>query len=284
MLVSSKMKRFQSPFLVVLCISVTRELIMGIVFSSGEEPSTTIVIPTYNEAANIAATIRSIHDRKKRKVEVIVVDGFSTDDTRRKARRAGAAFAIKVRGGRAAQLNAGAAKARANRLLFLHADTTVPSSFDDEIARTLEQPDVVGGAFRLSIKSKLRGIRVIEHVANWRASFLQRPYGDQGLFLSASTFRQVGKFPIMPFMEDYEIVCRLSKIGRIGISRQSVITSARRWETLGVGRTTLINQFIIAAYHCGVPIDNLCNFYRGVLRRASKKRKLEPRIGTSETS
>lgn len=251
---------------------------MGAAFSFCAKPETTIVIPTFNESENIAATIRSIHERKKRCVEIIVVDGFSTDDTRRRARSAGATYAIKVRGGRGAQLNAGATKARGKRVLFLHADTIVPSSFDDEIARTLDQPNIVAGAFKLSIKSNIRAIRMVEHIANWRASFLQRPYGDQGLFINASMFKQIGKFRRMPFMEDYEIVCRLSKYGRIAISRVPVTTSARRWETLGVARTTIMNQFIIAAYHCGIPINKLCNFYRGVLKRASEKRNTELRM------
>lgn len=258
-------------------MNTKKKIAMGTVLSLREKPETTIVIPTFNEAENIATTIRSIHERKKQCVEIIVVDGFSTDDTRRRARSAGATSAIKVRGGRGAQLNAGAAKARGKRILFLHADTTVPLLFDDEIAHTLDQPNIVAGAFKLSIKSNIRGIRIIERTANWRASFLQRPYGDQGLFINASTFKQIGKFRHMPFMEDYEIVCRLSKYGRIAISRAPVITSARRWEILGVTRTTIMNQFIVAAYHCGIPINKLCNFYRGVLKRASEKRNAKLR-------
>lgn len=246
---------------------------MGSNVSGCATPETTVVIPTYNEAGSIADTIRLIRQHKRCRVQIIVVDGFSTDDTLRRARRAGATLAIKVRGGRAAQLNAGAARARATRMLFLHADTKVPPSFDEEIACVLEKSNVVAGAFRLSIGSNIHGIHTIERVANWRASFLQRPYGDQGLFLNANMFKQVGKFPIMPFLEDYEIVRRLSKKGRIAISQKSVITSARRWEVLGVVRTTLINQFIIAAYHCGIPVNKLCNFYRGVLRRASGRKR-----------
>lgn len=251
---------------------------MGQALSLRPAPELSVIIPTYNEEDNIGTTIMAIHRHKSRRVEVIVTDGFSTDDTRKRARRAGAATVMKVRGGRALQLNAGAANARSSRILFLHADTIVPRSFDTEIVQTLKKPGVVAGAFRLCINSNIRGVRIVERFANWRSSFLQRPYGDQGIFLARSTFEAIGRFPAMTFLDDYEIIRRLSKRGRISISSVPVRTSGRRWELLGVVPTTILNQFIIAAYHCGIPVNTLRDIYRGVLVRAFKAKQQSKKV------
>lgn len=178
-----------------------------------------------------------------------------------------------MRGGRAAQLNAGAARAAAPTLLFLHADTIVPPSFDAEIETTLAAPRVVAGAFSLKINSNIFGIRVVERVANWRARWLQRPYGDQGLFMTQERFREVGGYPNLQFLDDYVMVRNVARKGRIGISPAPALTSARRWETLGVVRTTLMNQIIIGAYHLGVPVGRLRNWYRRALVRAVARRE-----------
>lgn len=240
---------------------------MGNVLRVPSSPSTTVIIPTYNEADNIRKTIDSIHSQKTHPVQVIVADGYSSDNTVPLARRAGAQV-IRVRGGRAAQLNAAAKRARAPHLLFLHADTVLPPAFDVDSKRILMHPRVVAGAFCLRIGAPGFGLRVVEQVANWRSSFLQRPYGDQVLFMSAHTFNDIGTFPNMPFLEDYEMARRLARRGRIALSKKCVVTSARRWNTLGVLRTTLLNRVIIAAYHLGVPVPKLQSWYRGALKRA----------------
>lgn len=233
-------------------------------------PTISVVIPTYNEAERIASTVKLAKSRAHCHAEILVADGNSTDETKILARRAGARV-FGVSGGRAAQLNTAASHARSEKLLFLHADTQVPEGYDAEMQRVLDGP-AVAGAFRLKIDSKIRGIKIVSAVANWRARFLQRPYGDQGLFMNRKTFDLVGGYPKMSFLDDYEMVRRIVKRGRIGIANSSVVTSARRWETLGVLRTTLMNQVIIAGYHFGVPVDTLRDWYRGVLIRAQGKR------------
>lgn len=243
---------------------------MGHVLSMFQKPSTTVIIPTFNEQRYIARTVRTIHQHKTRSVQIIVSDGHSTDATLRRARRAGART-MRVRGGRAAQLNGAAAAARADTVLFLHADTQVPPRFDAHVADALARPGAVAGAFSLSIDAPGCELRLVERIANWRARVLQAPYGDQGLFLSKRLFDRLGGFKLMPFLEDYEITRRLSTYGRIYISPHTVSTSARRWQTLGVVPTTLINQCVIVAYHCGVPVHTLRNWYRQALTRAAQR-------------
>lgn len=246
---------------------------MGLPNSRPAQPETTIIIPTYNEVDHISATIQTIQRNRHSSVEIIVTDGFSNDRTQRVARHAGAKV-ICVRGGRAAQLNEAAKLARAPHLLFLHADTAVAPAFDTEVSHILAKRGVVAGAFSLSIDSHLLSMRLVETGANWRASFFQRPYGDQALFLSRDTFAQIGGYPHMSFLEDYEITRRLARYGRIHISVKPVSTSARRWQILGALRTTLMNNAIIAAYHCGVPPDNLRKWYRNTFIKAMQRNQV----------
>lgn len=100
---------------------------------------------------------------------------------------------------------------------------------------------------------------------------MRTPYGDQGLFMSKENFERIGGFKRMPFLEDYDIVRRIGREGTIGIAKSPVLTSGRRWERLGVVRTTILNQLVIAGYHLGFPVEHLRAWYRGVLIQATKR-------------
>ncbi len=218
-----------------------------------------VIVPTLNEALTVAATLASIGDASD--MEVIVVDGGSSDETVEAAR----AFDVKIlvsAPGRAKQMNAGAAAATGDALLFLHADTRLPRGFEEHVRRTLDRPGAVAGAFRLRIDAPARRFRAIERVINWRSGRLQMPYGDQALFLRARLFREMGGFPDIPIMEDFEFVRRLRRRGTVGIVFLPVVTSARRWLALGPWRTTLFNQMAIAAYYAGVSLPRIARWYR----------------------
>lgn len=218
-----------------------------------------IIIPVLNEAATIAQTLATAQQTSP--AEIIVVDGGSQDDTVAIAQSLGAKV-ITTAPGRAQQMNAGAKAATGEVWLFLHGDTLLPPDFATYIRQTFTSPGVIAGAFTLSINSTLPGIRLIERLVNWRSRYWKMPYGDQAIFLRAKTFQQIGGFADLPIMEDFELIQRLKKKGAIAIVPASVITSGRRWERLGVFRTTLINQFLIWAYFLGVPCDRLARWYR----------------------
>lgn len=227
-----------------------------------------VIIPTLNEESCLAETLRYLREKSQTPPRIIVVDGGSSDGTGAIARANGASFTVQT-GGRAAQLNAGAALCREGNLFFLHADTLVPAGYDGAIARTLGIPGSSAGAFPLEIRGASGLLRIVQMTANIRAHFLRTPYGDQGLFVKHTTFNALGGYPLMPFLEDYEFVRRLNRRGRIRIASSApVLTSPRRWRTLGVVKTTLMNQCIIFGYHIGVPVPLLANWYRGALRRA----------------
>lgn len=218
-----------------------------------------IIIPVLNEAATIARTLSHLEGGDN--LEVIVVDGGSIDETAELAGSRGAKV-IQSNPGKAVQMNTGAAAAAGDILVFLHADTLLPEDFSHQIVSALNQNGVAAGAFRLTIDSSGAGIRIIERMANLRSRFLRLPYGDQALFMKKSLFKEIRGFPDLPIMEDFILVRRLKRKGKILIVPAAVVTSPRRWLNLGIFKTWLINQLIIIAYYLGIPPERLTRLYR----------------------
>ena len=216
-----------------------------------------IIIPTLNEEGYLQATLAGLNQPE---LELIVVDGGSSDQTVQIAGDCGAKVFVSPPC-RALQLNYGARQAKGDILLFLHGDTILPQGFRELILDTCRSTSCAG-AFELAINSPGPGLRLIEKAANLRSRWLNMPYGDQALFMSAKLFRQVGGFPELPIMEDYVLVKKLRKKINLYILPLAVSTSGRRWNKLGVFRTTLINQLIIIGYLLGISLDVLADFYR----------------------
>ncbi|WP_375513440.1 TIGR04283 family arsenosugar biosynthesis glycosyltransferase [uncultured Nostoc sp.] len=218
-----------------------------------------IIIPAINEAGNIKKAIATTQGSIN--IEIIVVDGGSDDDTVEIAQSLGVKI-ISSSPGRAVQMNVGAVTANGDILLFLHADSRLPSGFDDMIRTALQHPETVAGAFNLRIDASLLSLRWVELGVNLRSHFYQMPYGDQAIFLTKQVFQQIGGFPELPIMEDFELMRRLKRTGRIVIIPTPVVTSARRWLQKGVFKTTLLNQIVIIAYLLGISPERICRWYR----------------------
>ena len=224
-----------------------------------------IIIPVLNEADHILPTLASVGEAKD--VEVIVVDGGSVDGTIDVVEHLAeniyptSVKVISAAAGRASQMNAGAAVATGAILLFLHADTRLPIGFDIWVRDCLSKPHVVAGAFRLQIDGDMAGRRLVEMGVNWRSRLLGLPYGDQGIFLPATVFDEMGGFPDLQIMEDVALIRRLQRLGTIAIAKATVITSGRRWQKLGIMKTTWINQQAIIAYFLGVSPDRIRSWY-----------------------
>jgi hypothetical protein len=222
-----------------------------------------VIIPVLNEAKALPDALANAGLASH--VEVIVVDGGSIDDTMAIAQSYGAKV-LSSPAGRARQMNAGAAVATGEILLFLHADTQLPSGYEQMVRTALNpqppQTVPIAGAFTLNIDAPLWTLRWVEWGVDWRSRLLQLPYGDQAIFLSAETFHKLGGFLELPIMEDFELIRQLRHLGSIVILPAPVITSARRWLKKGVFQTTVINQLMILGYLLGISPQQLANWYR----------------------
>lgn len=228
-----------------------------------------VIIPTLNEAGHLSRTLE--HAAAGPSVEIVVADGGSHDDTLRIAQAQGARTVTGARN-RARQLNAGARVAHSETLLFLHADTWLPANWPDMIQAAFRQPEVISGAFRFKVRESFRGRWIIESAVTLRSWLWHMPYGDQALFVRRWAFDALDGFPELPIMEDYEFVRRLRRLGRLALLDAAALTSGRRWQRLGVVRTTLINRLMVLGYHCGVSPARLAALYRGRAARPEPAR------------
>ncbi len=219
-----------------------------------------VIIPTLNEAQNLPQTLAVLTPDTT--FELIIADGGSQDTTRDIAQQWGATVR-QTAPGRSHQMNQAAQQATGDILLFLHADTQLPIDWVDWVVQTLQKPEAIAGAFELAIDSPKVSLRWVEWGVNWRSRWLQLPYGDQAIFLRAETFRAVGGFPDLAIMEDFVLVRRLQKLGTIVIVPATVQTAARRWEQVGVLKTTLINQAVVLGFYLGIDPARLRRWYRG---------------------
>jgi rSAM/selenodomain-associated transferase 2 len=218
-----------------------------------------IVVPVLNEADALPALLQRLSTLAQDGCEVIIADGGSADGSLAIAGQAGFTVVHSTRG-RARQMNAGAAQATGEALLFLHADTWLPDGAAVLIAAALQTS--CWGRFDVRLAGRPRMLRVIASMMNWRSRISGIATGDQAMFVSRAAFDRVQGFPDQPLMEDIELSARLRKLARPACIRQRAITSGRRWEANGVWRTMLLMWRLRFAYWRGVPPSRLAEAYR----------------------
>jgi rSAM/selenodomain-associated transferase 2 len=223
--------------------------------------SLSIIIPTFNEAEDIADTLQALAQLRARGAEVIVVDGGSTDDTAARA-RPGADLVLSAPRGRALQLNAGAARAGGTILLFLHADSVLPPQADTLIVDGLNRTRRNWGRFDVRIAGSHPLLRVVERAMNLRSRWTGIATGDQGVFVTRSLYTAAGGYPEIPLMEDVALAKRLKRFGAPLCLKHRITTSARRWEKHGVLRTILLMWRLRLAYWLGADPKQLAMRYQ----------------------
>lgn len=216
------------------------------------------MIPVLNEAARLPGLLSSLPFD----AEVIVVDGGSSDDSVAVASQ-GHLCRVKViesRKGRAIQMNAGAAEATGDILLFLHADTRVPQSLTVDLQR-FWLSGAAWGRFDVRLDADNLAFRVIETMMNWRSRLTGIATGDQAIFVKRSVFERVGGYAVMPLMEDIELSGQLRKISAPFCFRVCASTSARRWLDNGIARTVINMWWWRLQYFMGVSPGYLVRQY-----------------------
>lgn len=228
-------------------------------------PEISVVIPALDECERITGAIESARAAGIR--EVIVADGGSSDNTTGLAREMGASVVDAPRG-RSCQLNAGATHATGDVLVFLHADCRLPVDAATQIREVLGDSIVVMGAFRFEAGDRARFTdRLITALGSLRHRVFGLPYGDQALFVRRVDFEDLGGFPDIPVMEDYEFAVRCKRLGVLGTTSSSAHSSTRAWRDHGVVRGTLVNMAVIAGYRLRISPDRLASFRKRALGR-----------------
>lgn len=218
-----------------------------------------IIIPVLNEAARIEDTLTALQPFRRRGHEIIVVDGGSTDKT---AEQAGplADQVLTTTRGRARQMNAGAAKASGNVLLFLHADTRLPTDTDQFVEVALA-PGLVWGRFDVSFDTDDRLLKLVAWSMNLRSRLSGVATGDQAIFIKRESFETIGGYPEIDLMEDLALSDKLLKRARPVCLRVKVTTSARRWQEHGRIRTILLMWWLRLRYRLGADPGKLARRY-----------------------
>ena len=222
-------------------------------------PSVAIIIPALNESA-LGSALRRLPSAAD---EIIVAHAGDpvTLESLRTHDLSAAVRTVQAPRGRALQMNQGAAAARADVLLFLHADTELSTTAIDEV-RTAIDSGALWGWFDVRLTGRHPLLRVVERMMNGRAHLSGIATGDQAIFVRRDVFQLLGGYARIELMEDIELCTRLKWFGRPARLRSTVVTSSRRWETRGVVRTIFLMWGLRALYALGVSPRRLARWYR----------------------
>lgn len=222
-----------------------------------------VVIPVLDEARVIERRLDELRELAPH--EVIVVDGGSVDGTiDRVERHASRPRLLTAPRGRSRQMNAGAAAATGEVLLFLHADVSLPRDALDHVRDAMSDHRTVAGAFRTwTVPDRPTRLAPLLHLADLRSRVTTLPYGDQAMFVRSEAFRSLGGFPDIPLMEDLALSRALRGLGRIRTVSARVEVSGRRFLSRPVFYTVAVNVFP-TLYRVGVSPSLLARLYGAV--------------------
>lgn len=206
-----------------------------------------LVIPVLNEASVLPELLRRLD---KLDADIVFVDGGSTDETRSVLSVSGYSH-VRAPRGRGAQMNAGAAVARGDILLFLHADTRLPFGALGAV-RCAIRGGAVGGSFDVVLDSRRPLLRLVGLLITLRSRITGVSSGDQAMFVTREAFDRLGGFAPVPLFEDVDLSRRLKQLGPVARLRPPVVTSPRRWEHGGALRTVARMWMLRGLYYCGV--------------------------------
>ena len=220
-----------------------------------------VIIPALDAAAALGDVIDQLTCGGAAPGEIIVVDGGSADGTADVARSRGATV-ISAPRGRGIQMTAGAAAAKGDWLLFLHADSVPGPAWREAVADLVSGPDADrrAGVFRLRLDDPAPWARCVEWGARNRSRLFGLPYGDQGLLISVDFYESLGGFRPIAIMEDVDMVRRIGRRRLVTLDCDAR-TSAVRYRRAGYGIRVVRNAFCLACYFCGVPPSLIARMY-----------------------
>ena len=223
-----------------------------------------VIIPTYNEAANIGRLVTALRQHGGKQVaEILVVDANSPDATAAIARQAGATVLTAPKPGRAVQMNYGASRATGEVLYFVHADVGIHPDFAADIEQGV-RAGYEAGCYRFRFDSTHPLLRLNSY--GTRFGGLMSRGGDQTLYTTRSLFDRLGGFDEQyVIMEDFEIIIRIRPVARFLIIPKDVLVSARKYETNSWLRVQLANLTAFAMFFMKLPPVRIARTYKALL-------------------
>ena len=219
-----------------------------------------IIIPIYNEEKTIGRLLHTL-EPVTGKAEILFVDGGSTDRTLGMIPKE--YTVIKGPKGRAWQMNLGAEKSTGSVLFFLHCDSELPKDAIEQIEAVMRKYRV--GCFGIAFHSKNIWMKCCQIISNHRIKDRKIMFGDQGIFIRRKLFFEIGGFPELPIMEDYQFSLTLKELGvKLGITKKRIYTSDRRFVKGGRLRIMWKMNRLRAMYRRGVDIEKIADLYRDV--------------------
>jgi rSAM/selenodomain-associated transferase 2/rSAM/selenodomain-associated transferase 1 len=227
----------------------------------GRKIKVSVIIPVFKEEAIINRAVGSLMNSPGAKpAEIIVVDGDGDSTVR--CIENNDAIKLSAPKGRAVQMNRGAKEASGDILLFLHADTMLPPNGMEKIIEVMSSNKYAAGAFNYAIQSRRPFLRFIYYTSYLRSRVSRIAYGDQAIFIQKDYFEKIGSFPVIPLMEDVELMKRIKKNrDKICILKEGVITSTRRYDKEGLIYGWLRNHRLRILYFFGVSAERLAGLY-----------------------
>jgi rSAM/selenodomain-associated transferase 2 len=222
---------------------------------SGEKTKISIIVPVLNEGVGLCSFLDALPSADK-EIEIILADGGSSDGSITQI-EGEVSYIVRCAKGRATQMNAGAAVAGGEYLLFLHADTYLPAEFKSLVLA--EGP--AWGRFDVRLSGEHWAFRMIEFMMNWKSRTTGICTGDQAIFVKRKLFESIGGYAAIPLMEDIELTNRLSKICKPACIPKKLTTSSRRWEEKGILKTMLLMWYLRIRYATGTSADLLVKKY-----------------------
>jgi len=221
-----------------------------------------VVVPVLNESESLGQHLGEFKALDA-VCHVVFCDGGSDDETCDLLEQYDLYYCRSARG-RALQMNTGSAACKDDILLFIHADTVIPSNNIELVKEVMQDSSVVGGRFDVRLSGERFSFRIIEWMINLRSRLTGISTGDQCQFVRRDVFESMGGFPEQALMEDVEFSKRLKAYGKIACLRSKVTTSSRRWEKHGVVKTVLLMWKLRFLYWWGINPEKLAEIYRNV--------------------
>lgn len=220
-----------------------------------------IIIPCLNQVERIKATLQPLQDIRGKWGEIILADGGSCDQTLAQIRGL-VDVVVQTPAGHAAQLNAGARRARGGYLLFLQADNVMSAEALQQIKAVVEKKDVLWGRFNIVIESPRAVFRLFERIINTYSCLTAVVGGGQGTFVRTDLFRALGGYTLQPVLEDVALSKSLRSVSRPHCLRGPLHIPAHQWEEHGLWSILYREGTLRLAYFWGVPVRRLARFYK----------------------